>query len=161
MPRKFNYGVDYDEDYYDYEDYDYDVEENGEAQLETNRGTNRPKLWRCSICTYDNDESMFSCDICGVLRNPLVTTSSDSNKEPVDGICKDSGASIMAKSLFASLPHRTPKNLVIVQQQSDGFATEEGNNFHKLGDSHGHFHEFHKTFSSHGHNHINIGLHVF
>lgn len=31
MPRKVNYGVDYDEDYNDYEDYqdDYDVDDNG------------------------------------------------------------------------------------------------------------------------------------
>lgn len=26
MPRKVNYGLDYDDDYDDYEDYDYDVD---------------------------------------------------------------------------------------------------------------------------------------
>lgn len=32
MPRKVNYGFDYDDDYDDYDDYDidYDVEDNGE-----------------------------------------------------------------------------------------------------------------------------------
>lgn len=29
-------------------------------------------VWRCPICTYDNEDYMSSCDICGVLRNPLV-----------------------------------------------------------------------------------------
>lgn len=28
-------------------------------------------LWRCAICTYDNDESMHVCDICGVIRHPV------------------------------------------------------------------------------------------
>ncbi|EPS59201.1 hypothetical protein M569_15609, partial [Genlisea aurea] len=29
-------------------------------------------VWRCPICTYDNEDSFSACDICGVLRNPLV-----------------------------------------------------------------------------------------
>lgn len=28
-------------------------------------------VWRCAICTYDNDESMHVCDICGVIRHPV------------------------------------------------------------------------------------------
>lgn len=34
MPRKFNYGVDFDDDYDDYDEYDYeyDVEDNGQYQ---------------------------------------------------------------------------------------------------------------------------------
>ncbi|KAL0385229.1 UNVERIFIED_CONTAM: HBS1-like protein [Sesamum radiatum] len=32
----------------------------------------RTGVWRCPICTYDNEDSMSACDICGVLRNPLV-----------------------------------------------------------------------------------------
>lgn len=28
-------------------------------------------LWRCAICTYDNDESMHVCDICGVIHYPV------------------------------------------------------------------------------------------
>ena len=43
----------------------------GEA-VETNQETVRRGIWRCSICTFDNDESMSACDICGVLRYPLV-----------------------------------------------------------------------------------------
>ncbi|XVF89490.1 hypothetical protein PTKIN_Ptkin19aG0134100 [Pterospermum kingtungense] len=34
--------------------------------------TTKHSVWRCSICTYDNDETMSACDICGVLRGPLV-----------------------------------------------------------------------------------------
>ncbi|XVE97236.1 hypothetical protein REPUB_Repub03eG0003800 [Reevesia pubescens] len=73
MPRKVNYGIDYGDDYdddYDEYDYDYEVEENVEAPSE--QETIKQGVWRCSICTYDNDETMSSCDICGVLRSPLV-----------------------------------------------------------------------------------------
>lgn len=79
----------------------------------------------------------------------------------VGGICKDSGASIMAKSLFASLPQRTPKNSVVIQQQNDGSLMEEGNNCHKLGNIQGNFHEFHESFSSQSHSKFTIGLHMF
>ncbi|KAJ8550891.1 hypothetical protein K7X08_000261 [Anisodus acutangulus] len=73
MPRKINYGVDYEEDFYDYEDYndDYDdgyeyAEKNGRTP-ETNIKQELTKVgyWRCSICTFDNRDSMNVCDICG------------------------------------------------------------------------------------------------
>lgn len=38
-------------------------------------------IWRCSICTYDNDESLSVCDICGVLRNPLINYGPGSDKK--------------------------------------------------------------------------------
>ncbi|KAA8520743.1 hypothetical protein F0562_014985 [Nyssa sinensis] len=159
MPRKVNYGVDYDEDYAyeDYEEYDNysDVEEYSEAPG-TKQETDRPGVWRCSICTYDNEETMSACDICGVLRNPLVNICSNDNKSTVDGMFKDSGASIMAKSLFASLPHGTPKKDITFRQQNDDFSTEECKNFHKHGNIPGHFHDFHKAFSSQNHYHFNI-----
>lgn len=31
-------------------------------------------VWQCPICTYDNEDSISACDICGVLRYPLVKT---------------------------------------------------------------------------------------
>ena len=34
-------------------------------------------VWRCPICTYDNEEYMSACDICGVLRNPLIKSSNN------------------------------------------------------------------------------------
>ncbi|KAJ0090088.1 hypothetical protein Patl1_12703 [Pistacia atlantica] len=63
---------------------------------------------------------------------------------------------MMAKSLFASLPHRTPKKAVVGQQQNDDVVTEECNNFHKIGNIKGNFHEFHEAFSSHSHSKIKI-----
>ncbi|XP_017630732.1 uncharacterized protein LOC108473580 isoform X3 [Gossypium arboreum] len=73
MPRKVNYGIDYDDGYDDdYDDYDYgyDVEENmKEPSLQD---TIKRGVWRCSVCTYDNDDTMSSCDICGILRSPSV-----------------------------------------------------------------------------------------
>ncbi|KAE8665241.1 putative xyloglucan endotransglucosylase/hydrolase protein 16-like [Hibiscus syriacus] len=73
MPRKVNYGVDYDDDDdddYDEYDYGYEVEDNAETPPE--QETVKHSVWRCAVCTYDNDETMSSCDICGVLRSPLL-----------------------------------------------------------------------------------------
>ncbi|KAL5785855.1 hypothetical protein ACOSQ2_008247 [Xanthoceras sorbifolium] len=158
MPRKISYEAeDYYQDYHDYEDYDdydYQVEENGQSP-EYKEETANTRLWRCSICTYDNDEGMSVCDICGVLRNPSVNVSSNSNNKTVGFICKDYGASMMAKSLFASLPHRTPERAVVGQQQNDD-VIRESNNFHKLGNIQGNFHGFHEAFNSSSHSKINI-----
>ncbi|KAF8036675.1 hypothetical protein BT93_C2408 [Corymbia citriodora subsp. variegata] len=78
MPRKFNHGLDYDDDDYgdEYDDYDYDYDIDSDAEdngnlPKPNQETDSSSIWRCSICTYDNDQSMTTCDICGVLRNPL------------------------------------------------------------------------------------------
>lgn len=67
----------------------------------------------------------------------------------------------MAKSLFASLPRQIPKMAILIQPQKDGFMSEEGNNFHKLGNFQEHIHEFHKAFNTHKDHQINIGLHMF
>ncbi|XP_057959937.1 uncharacterized protein LOC131152222 isoform X3 [Malania oleifera] len=160
MPRKVNNRIDY-YDYYDdydaYEDFDDDfgMEENDESP-EAIQETTKPGVWHCAVCTFDNDESMPACEICGVLRNPLVNISSNNSKGTVDGMCKDSGASIMAKSLFASLPQWSPKKAVICQQQNDDFVMEEGNKFHKLGIIQRNFLEFIKAYSSHNHYRIDI-----
>lgn len=68
------------------------------------------------------------------------------------GICEDSGASIMAKSLFAQSPRQTLKEAVIFQQQNDDVVIEEGSNFQ--------LHGAHKTFCFHGLHHSNIGPHI-
>ncbi|KAL1328818.1 hypothetical protein AAHE18_13G399400 [Arachis hypogaea] len=82
MPRKVNYGLDYDDDYGDeYDDYDDYYEDYGEVP-ETKQETPRPPgVWRCTICTYDNDESMTSCDICGVIRRDFVNTGTSNIKQ--------------------------------------------------------------------------------
>lgn len=89
MPRKVNYGLDYDDDYDDYEDYyhdDYDDEydctqENVVLEAKEKSESTIVGVWRCPICTFDNDDSLSSCDICGVLRNPLIKDSHVRNTE--------------------------------------------------------------------------------
>ena len=39
-------------------------------------------IWRCPICTYDNEDDMSACEICGVLRNPLVKGHNKSSSGP-------------------------------------------------------------------------------
>ncbi|CAA2980666.1 HBS1 isoform X1 [Olea europaea subsp. europaea] len=85
MPRKVNYGIDYDDDYDVYEDDDYhngDEYEykNEERVIAPKQEVIKAGVWRCPICTYDNEDSMSECDICGVLRNPLVKFSGNSNR---------------------------------------------------------------------------------
>ncbi|XP_023637302.1 HBS1-like protein isoform X3 [Capsella rubella] len=80
MPRKglsnfddYDDGFDDDDDAYDY-DYDIDIDEHEEEEevVVSKEEISKQGLWRCAICTYDNDESMFVCDICGVLRHPVA-----------------------------------------------------------------------------------------
>ncbi|XP_028064468.1 HBS1-like protein isoform X2 [Camellia sinensis] len=104
-------------------------------------------IWRCPICTFDNEEGMSACDICGVLRNPLGNACSNGNKNTVDGMRKDSGASIMARSLFASLPRLIPNKPETFQLRNDNFLMEECNSFCKLGNIQGHSNELHRAFS--------------
>lgn len=87
MPRKINYGIDYDyadygaydDDAYDYCDYEEEISQAPEG-LDMNNKAIQSSIWRCSICTYDNDESMSACDICGVIRSPVVHNTSSSNQ---------------------------------------------------------------------------------
>ncbi|KMT17722.1 hypothetical protein BVRB_2g034750 isoform A [Beta vulgaris subsp. vulgaris] len=90
MSRKANYGYDYDDyDDDDYEDYEYDDEEDGavvqeqhgEEAVVNQKGV--PGIWRCSICTYDNDETMTYCEICGVLRYPPTKSGNSIDKTSV------------------------------------------------------------------------------
>lgn len=78
----------------------------------------------------------------------------------VGGMCQNSGASMMAKSLFASSPHQTPKMTVVGQQLKDDVVTGVGDNLHKIVNIKGNFHEFHEAFSSHINSKIKIGLHM-
>ncbi|ERN01088.1 hypothetical protein AMTR_s00002p00187140 [Amborella trichopoda] len=118
MPRKVNYRIDYaeDYDYHDDYDYDHDLESNGEAPKE-DQSVSKPGYWRCAICTYDNDndDNLTSCDICGAVRIAPVGNSFE--VKAVDDICKDPGVSVLAKSLFASLPRGKPKMAITMQRQ--------------------------------------------
>ncbi|XP_047948278.1 HBS1-like protein isoform X1 [Salvia hispanica] len=162
MPRKVNYGIDYDDDYeddynddYDY-DYDEEVEENGiTAKTMPAKEVRTAKVWRCPICTYDNEDSMSACDICGILRNPLVKSNIQINDVAVGGKCKDSGVSVMAKSLFASLPqHRVQP--FIFEVQDDVSSTDNHLNFHKFRNMRSTFSEFSSAFSNQNHKRVNI-----
>ncbi|XP_048133789.1 HBS1-like protein isoform X4 [Rhodamnia argentea] len=165
MPRKVNYGLDYDDDYdddNDYDDYDidYDVEDNAFSVVtgnlhKPNQEATRSGIWRCSICTYDNDQSMTACDICGVLRNPLPS-SGISNGNDLKTVCKDSGASKMARSLFESLPNQTPKRDALIQQQNDDPLTGQRTILHGSADVHGNFNKLHEAFNTHAHRTVNI-----
>lgn len=117
MPRKVNYGIDYEDDYDaygDYDDYDDHEYDHGGEGNDYNRGAegnhysqgkssqqektvSKTGLWRCSICTYDNDEGSLSCDVCGVLGDSSVNlanicevkaSTSDSSKIFEEGIVK-------------------------------------------------------------------------
>ncbi|KAL2343231.1 hypothetical protein Fmac_004516 [Flemingia macrophylla] len=157
MPRKVNYGLDYDDDYYDDEDYDaydYDLDAEDHRGHDTKQETVMPGLWQCSICTYDNDESMTSCDICGVIRHPSHGIGTSNNSKTVEDISRSPEASKLARSLFQSLPQQIPKE-VVFSKLGDGFLTD-GSNFYKLENVRGEFHEIHKAFSTQSHPHLNI-----
>ncbi|XP_057416477.1 uncharacterized protein LOC130711054 isoform X2 [Lotus japonicus] len=158
MPRKVNYGLDYyeDDDYADY-DYDLDIQEQhvtGEGP-DTKQETVRPGLWPCPICTYDNDDSMTTCDICGVVRHSFVNMATSNTIKPVEDISKTPGASKLARSLFQPLPKQIPKELELFPKQDDGFQTG-GSDFYKLENVQGEFHEIHKAFNTQSHPYLNI-----
>ncbi|XP_070027501.1 uncharacterized protein [Nicotiana sylvestris] len=164
MPRKVNYGVNYEEDFDDYEDYGYDYDDGyGYAEEDGTPPETRSKqelvnagVWRCPICTFDNEDTMNACDICGVLRHPLVEKCRVDGSHAVGGICKDSGASVMAKSLFASLLLQKPKKAVNFEAQNYSFKTEDCFNLYKPGNMCGQFHDLHRAFCSQSHCKIDI-----
>ena len=80
--------------------------------------------------------------------------------DAVEGTCKVSGVSILAKSLFASLPQQMSKEGVLFPKQDDDFLTDHSRSY-KLGNAKGEFHEFHKAFNTQSHHHLSIGLHMF
>ncbi|XP_039134817.1 HBS1-like protein isoform X2 [Dioscorea cayenensis subsp. rotundata] len=159
MPRKVNYGLDYDDGYDDYDDYDdyedyanandYGVKEkvtekpswNDRSTIKVEKKTTKLALWQCSVCNSDNEQSSSSCDICGVLRDPAQNIGNGS-AENVRGKCKDSGASIMAKSLFAQSPCQRPEKAII----SDEFVRESSNKPSEKAKSQASFDELQKIF---------------
>ncbi|KAG9439125.1 hypothetical protein H6P81_019290 [Aristolochia fimbriata] len=172
MPRKVNYGVDYDNDYYDdyndYNDYgDYDDDDygyEGEGQKETShsaKAVSKPGVWRCSICTYDNDENLASCDICGAIRDSAAVHDSADDKKVVD-MSRGSGTSRLAKSLFASQLRETPKISGISQRLSGDFLSIGTSSSQQTGKVYGHFYDFHKAFMGpHSKQNINIASFKF
>ncbi|XP_020876715.1 HBS1-like protein isoform X1 [Arabidopsis lyrata subsp. lyrata] len=156
MPRKglsnfddYDDGFDDEDDAYDY-DYDVDIEEHEEEEAaEPKEEIAKQGLWRCAICTYDNDESMFVCDICGVLRHPVAGNQSINKTTnvfyAVEGRCKEPVVSKLAKSLFGSVPSNTPKRAVLYLPAHKNLVMDQGT---LPGISRGNIHDFHKAFSS-------------
>ncbi|RZC86741.1 hypothetical protein C5167_030091 [Papaver somniferum] len=131
MPRKAGYDLGYD-DYGDYDDYGYDEDADeaygdnpdvdGYVEEETPKvfqTASKPGTWSCPICTFANDEDLSACDICGVLRDPVVSNNGN-NKKSAD-VSKGYGASILAQALLAPLPRRTHEMDVIIQRLNASF----------------------------------------
>ncbi|XP_009131172.1 HBS1-like protein [Brassica rapa] len=75
MPRKgFSNFDDYDDGFDDDDAYDYDYDDDDEHEESEQKEVEiaQQGVWRCGICTYDNDESMNVCDICGAIRHDTV-----------------------------------------------------------------------------------------
>lgn len=58
----------------------------GEEAVVNQKGV--PGIWRCSICTYDNDETMTYCEICGVLRYPPTKSGNSIDKTSGNAVFK-------------------------------------------------------------------------
>lgn len=78
----------------------------------------------------------------------------------VDDKCMNAGASVMAKSLFASLPCCSPKGAVNFLPQNDASSTKDNKFSHLHGNIQGNFHELHNAIISEKHSKVNIGLHT-
>jgi elongation factor 1 alpha-like protein len=39
----------------------------------------KPIVWNCPICTFDNEESMVVCEICGVFKESYVKSGKEAN----------------------------------------------------------------------------------
>ncbi|CAA7394069.1 unnamed protein product [Spirodela intermedia] len=99
-------------------------------------------VWRCPICTFDNDENLPFCEICGVIREAKLGTT--------DGVCEKPGASLLAKSLFSSNPREGSED------NAESLSIKE-NNFHGNTKFQARFDDLQKTFLAPDSNaHVNI-----
>ncbi|KAI0494807.1 hypothetical protein KFK09_024950 [Dendrobium nobile] len=122
MPRKTNFRPDYDEDYNDdYGDYDdyvgYDDKEHGLSTKgktsQQDKALNKPVIWSCYICTYDNEQSFLSCEICGVLRDPSVASG------------KASDAKALAKPVFGATDEKNRTTKVKINDNISAALSDE------------------------------------
>uniref|UniRef100_A0ACD5UEY3 Uncharacterized protein n=1 Tax=Avena sativa TaxID=4498 RepID=A0ACD5UEY3_AVESA len=125
MPRKVVSGPDYDDDEYgdyeDYEDYyddDDDYEETAHVDVKPpvkekeplKKSSNAvPVLWKCSICTFGNHETMVYCEMCGVFRESLVKSAKDGpiKVDSANGISNNYGTSALSNSDSTKMPVKT------------------------------------------------------
>ncbi|WOL06032.1 hypothetical protein Cni_G14764 [Canna indica] len=126
MPRKVNYGLDYEDDYDtydDYHDYEYELDEDGridnnieERDAASQLGENGRKsgIWLCSICLYYNDETLYCCSICGAIQ----VYASNYGKGKVNAGNKDSGESAISEAHAQISNANPPKNIPVDDFQS-------------------------------------------
>uniref|UniRef100_A0ACD5UV00 Uncharacterized protein n=1 Tax=Avena sativa TaxID=4498 RepID=A0ACD5UV00_AVESA len=124
MPRKVVSGPDYDDDEYgdyeDYEDYydDDDYEETAHVEVKPpvkekeplKKSSNAvPVLWKCSMCTFNNHETMVYCEMCGVFRESLVKSAKDGpiKVDSANGISNNYGTSALSNSDSTKTPVKT------------------------------------------------------
>ncbi|CAN6298865.1 unnamed protein product [Urochloa humidicola] len=121
MPRKVVSGPDYDDDYDDYDEYDDDYDEYDD----TGHGNDQPPVkavkesskksssmvpvhWTCSMCTFNNHESMTYCEMCGVFRESFVKSAKDGSlKDAVSAVSSEPRASAVPKTDCAKTPMKT------------------------------------------------------
>ncbi|KAL0913744.1 hypothetical protein M5K25_017227 [Dendrobium thyrsiflorum] len=72
---------------------------------EQKKSASKHGFWRCLVCTYDNDGSLSCCYICGVFKDSFDGYVNNGENQ-VLGICEHS-TSVMAKALFAGMPHQS------------------------------------------------------
>ncbi|CAN6323553.1 unnamed protein product [Urochloa humidicola] len=121
MPRKVVSGPDYDDDYDDYDEYDDDYVEyddteydNDQHPVKTVKESSKksasmvPVHWTCSMCTFNNHESMTYCEMCGVFRETFVKSAKNGSlKEAVSAVSSEPRASAMPKADSAKTPMKT------------------------------------------------------
>ncbi|KAJ3682241.1 hypothetical protein LUZ60_014814 [Juncus effusus] len=146
MPRKFGYSQFDDDDYDGYDDYDdyyddYDNREeyNNSKDTEKLKGNNtvssqkiqsvketvKKPVWTCSICTFDNDESLIVCEICGVFRESFVKAGKDA-KLNGNGVSGNSQTSPVAKTQSDKMPVKSPNKEFISENHSETASTSYG-----------------------------------
>nr|TKV93012.1 hypothetical protein SEVIR_9G199100v2 [Setaria viridis] len=119
MPRKVVSGPDYDDEYDDYDEYDDDYDEyddtgygNDKHPVKTEslkKSSNMlPVHWTCSMCTFDNHESMTYCEMCGVFRETFVKSAKDGSlKDSVRAVSSEPRTSAAPKTDSAKTPMKT------------------------------------------------------
>lgn len=120
MPRKIFSGPDCDDEYDDYDEYEddyYDSDEAGQGDIQPpvkekeslkNSSNKVPVLWKCSMCTFDNHETMVYCEMCGVFRESFVKSAKDGLiKGSINGVSSDSGTYAVSSSDSAKIPAKT------------------------------------------------------
>ncbi|CAN6293017.1 unnamed protein product [Urochloa humidicola] len=122
MPRKVVSGPDYDDDYDDYDEYDDDYDEYDDtghgndqhpvkAVKESSKKSSSsmvPVHWTCSMCTFNNHESMTYCEMCGVFRETFVKSAKDGSlKDAVSAVSSEPRASAVPKTDSAKMPMKT------------------------------------------------------